>query len=264
MRNRFLACAFFLAVILNVTGEEKILPTELYKKLGFDKLKQEKNPKLKNYTNVIPGTQVKYEMVAIPGGKFTQISLIEGKEIQREVSLDSFWMQNYEISWQQYDVWQSELDIHWRNQKGGKITENDVLAELVSSPTPPYLDMSFGMGRENRPAVAMTHFAAKVYAMWLSAKTGHFYRLPTEAEWEYACRAGSSGKYHFGDDVKKLDEYAWYFDNSMEKYHERGTKKPNQWGLYDMHGNVSEWVLDSYDKNFYKNEPVVNPVNPPE
>jgi len=102
----------------------------------------------------------------------------------------------------------------------------------------------------------MTQHAAKMYCEWLSAKTGRYYRLPTEAEWEYACRAGSNTAYSFGDDAEQLDEYACYIDNSENDlgdagYAKVGTKKPNAWGLCDMHGNVAEWVLDALDPGFY-------------
>jgi len=111
------------------------------------------------------------------------------------------------------------------------------------------------MGKDGFPAIAMTHHAANKYCQWLSAKTGHFYRLPTEAEWEYACRAGTKTTYFWGDDGSKLGEYAWYEQNSDFKYQKIGKKKPNPWGLYDIYGNVVEWVLDQYDPDYYKKTP---------
>ena len=129
---------------------------------------------------------------------------------------------------------------------------HDPLADAVSKPTKPYVEMSFGMGKDGYPAISMTQHAASKYCQWLSAKTGHFYRLPTEAEWEYACRAGTTTAFWFGDDGEKIGDYEWYADNADFKYQKVGTKKPNPWGLYDMHGNVAEWVIDAYDAAGYQ------------
>jgi formylglycine-generating enzyme required for sulfatase activity len=156
------------------------------------------------------------------------------------------------------------LDHQRRQLRGVESDVRDELADALTRPTMPYTDMTFEMGKENCPAICMTQLAAKMYCKWLSAKTGRYYRLPTEAEWEYACRAGTKTAYSFGDDPDELDDYGWYFDNSDEKYQEVGQKKPNPWGLHDMHGNVSEWVLDQYTPEGHKNlleagQPVENP-----
>jgi formylglycine-generating enzyme required for sulfatase activity len=118
------------------------------------------------------------------------------------------------------------------------------------------------MGKKGYPAICMTQHAARTFCKWLSAKTGRYYRLPTEAEWEYACRAGSTTAYCFGDDPEELEDYAWYFDNTDEGYEKVGKKKPNAWGLYDMHGNVAEWVLDQYDELGYEQliDDIVDPL----
>tara|TARA_B110000495_G_C22638510_1_gene379273 strand:- start:24 stop:635 length:612 start_codon:yes stop_codon:yes gene_type:complete len=122
--------------------------------------------------------------------------------------------------------------------------------------------MSFGMGTDGYPAICMTQLAAVKFCEWLSAMTGNFYRLPTEAEWEFACRAGTNSAYSFGENSESLSEYAWFRDNSNESYHKVGLKKPNQWGLFDMHGNVSEWTLDAYEINTYRNRKEKKNDNP--
>jgi len=109
-----------------------------------------------------------------------------------------------------------------------------------------------GMSENNKnyPITGVSWNDAKAYGVWLSKKTEKDYRLPTEAQWEYACRAGSTGKYSFGNEVSQLESYGWYDENSNETTHPVGGKKPNAWGLYDMHGNVWEWLEDKYHDNY--------------
>ncbi|MEA1952623.1 MAG: formylglycine-generating enzyme family protein, partial [Planctomycetota bacterium] len=198
-----------------------------------------------------------FDMVPIRGGKFLMGSPDSEEDRkkdegpQHEVVVEPFWMGKCEVTWDEYEQWSMGLDKQFRKHTKAKATEYDKLADAITRPTMPYQDMTFDMGKEGYPAICMTQLAAKMYCKWLSAKTGHYYRLPTEAEWEYACRAGTKTAYSFGDDADDLDDFAWHYENSDEKYHKGGKKKPNPWGLYDMHGNVCEWVLDKYVADLY-------------
>ncbi len=115
---------------------------------------------------------------------------------------------------------------------------------------------------DDHPVVCVSWHDAKAYIDWLSRQAGHAYRLPTEAEWEYAAQAGSTAAYSFGNDAEAVGNYAWYLNNSSKKTHPVGQKQPNAWGLYDVHGNASEWVGDWYDAGYYAKSPLQDPKGP--
>lgn len=173
----------------------------------------------------------KLEMIYLPGGTFQMGSneSSDEKPIHR-VTLSPFFIGKYPVTQAQ---WQAVMDNNPSNFKGA-----DFPVESVSWDN-------------------ATAFCAK-----LSQQSGKNFRLPTEAEWEYACRAGSAGKWCFGDDLKELKKYAWYDKNSGSQTHPVGQRQPNQFGLYDMHGNVWEWCQDWYKNDYYKNSPEQDPPGP--
>jgi formylglycine-generating enzyme required for sulfatase activity len=220
-----------------------------------DKLPKVEPLTQKGYAEALPGSEVKFDMVPIPGGVYLMGSP-EGEKgrgedegPQHPVQIKPFWMGKCEVTWDEYD-------LYWKSQKEGAEEKPPAKvkdpADAVSRPTPPYADETFGHGREEHPVLCITHHAAMKYCEWLSLKTGKTYRLPTEAEWEWAARAGTSTAYFFGDDAKALDDYAWYAGNDPDELTQPvGKKKPNPWGLYDIYGNVAEWCLDHYQKDYY-------------
>jgi formylglycine-generating enzyme required for sulfatase activity len=197
------------------------------------------------YKVTIPNTTVSYGMAPAPAGEFLMgsdgPSARPDEKPQRKVRLDAFWIQTHEVTWDAY------LMFMFADQ-AQELGHPDALVDALSRPTAPHLEMSFGRGNSGFPAISMTQHAANKFAQWLSAKTGEYYRLPTEAEWEYACKAGTPT----GPPAAELNDHAWFKKNSAAPnftagtYHKIGTKKPNAWGLYDMLGNVMEWTLDQY------------------
>lgn len=226
---------------------------------------QQKGRTDKAYLQTIPATAVAFEMIFIPSGDFlmgsppTEPGRNPDEGPQHQVSVDSLWVGKVEVTW---DLFELFLDEN-KSLFTGLPEEKKKAVDAVSRPTPPFEDPSMGMGRKDFPVVNISPYAALTFCKWLSLVTGRFYRLPTEAEWEYICRAGTETAFSFGDDQEQLKDYAVYFDNSNGQYAEVATKKPNAWGVYDMHGNVSEWTLDEYAADFYKNSSGVAPWNKP-
>ncbi|MBI5775016.1 MAG: SUMF1/EgtB/PvdO family nonheme iron enzyme [Verrucomicrobia bacterium] len=219
-------------------------------------LKEKAAGDMKNYTTKIPGTEISFDMIAIAPGEFTMGSPASeaGRKADegpsRKVKVDPFWMGKCEVTWNEYELFMYPEEPRKSAPAAAQINGENVV-DAVSRPTKPYVEMSFGMGKDGYPAISMTQHAANKYCQWLSARTGQFYRLPTEAEWEYACRAGTTTAYSWGDDPAVAKDYAWFAKNSNFKYQKVGLKKPNPWGLHDMHGNVIEWVIDQYAADSY-------------
>lgn len=201
-----------------------------------------------SYTFQVPNTDQEIEMIAIPGGAFMMGSPVNesGRNAdegpQQKVSLDPFWMASTETTWDLYLIYTNkDLEV-----------DESLTLDAITRPTPPYVEMSFGQGKRGGfPVCNVTQYAARAYCKWLMEKTGDFYRLPTEAEWEYAARAGSETPFYFGENNSDLKDYAVYFDNSDGHYFKVAQKKPNEWGLFDMYGNVAEWTADQYHEDYF-------------
>jgi formylglycine-generating enzyme required for sulfatase activity len=239
------------------------------------------------YTERVPlSGDAKFKMIPVPGGTFT-IGTPNNEPGHRpdeaprvEIEISPFWIGECEVTWELYRAFMEngaarnkdgtlDRDSDPMTSEPPETDDNAELVDAVSQPTPPYTPMHFEMGQgygPGWPAIAMTQHAASKFCEWLSAQTGNYYRLPTEAEWEYACRAGTTTAYSFGEDPAKLDEHAWTIDNCGFTYQKVGQKKPNGWGIHDMHGNVAEWCLDAYLPDAYTHwqDGTINPWHPAE
>ncbi|MDR2171381.1 MAG: formylglycine-generating enzyme family protein [Planctomycetaceae bacterium] len=202
------------------------------------------------------GGAVSFKMIPVRGGKFimgspaTEAGRKQDESPQHEIEIAPFWMEEHEVTWQEFSLFALQILRATRKAQ----TEREALADAMASPTPPHTIGAISYDNSSKkgyPASGMTLYMAQVYCKWLTIQTGRFYRLPTEAEWEYACRAGTTTAFSFGDTDENIDDYAWYFDNSDGAAKKIMQKKPNKWGLYDMHGNLSEWVLEQYDVETY-------------
>ena len=220
----------------------------------------------KRYTETVPdrlGEKMTFDMVLIDGGHFTMGSPDgepgrkpdEGPK--REVTVAPFYMATTETTLRLFLAYYEETNrartVHVEAVEGKDV-------DAVTGPTPVFGELTMGY-EKTHPAIGGTWHNAVTFCQWLSKKTGKTYRLPTEAEWEYAARAGGTTAFAFGTDKAKAGEYAWFADNADGETHPVAAKKPNAWGLYDMAGNVREWVHDFYaDK--YDAAVAANPKGP--
>lgn len=206
------------------------------------------------YDETIPGTDVTFRMVPVPGGKFRMGSpdSEEGRSAdegpQFEVAVAPFWIGAHEVTWAEYKGFMAACDL-FKAIESARLrpaVTADNAADAVTAPSNLYdPTTTFTHGEEPElPASTMTQYAARQYTKWISLLTARFHRLPSEAEWEYACRAGTETPWSSGSDPGALGEHAWFSDNSDETTHAVGGKSANAWGLHDMHGNVAEWVVD--------------------
>ena len=210
-----------------------------------------------SYDQTIPGSSIKFKMVSVPGGKFTIGSPPsepnrDNDESQKEVEISSFWMEAHEVTFAEWDVYFKDNNLPQSKNIDG-----------ITRATPQYIDLTWGIGRDaTHPTNSMSQLAAVMYCKWLYSKTGLFYRLPTEAEWEYACKGGATKK-ATSSDPNSLVSYGYFKSNSAGKFHHVEELKPSALGLFDMLGNLSEWTLDQYDGAGYQKLSAKDPLAKP-
>jgi len=244
-----------------------------------DTLASQKEPAKKYIETVRTQSDEKlsFEMVLIPGGNFLMGSSAgeagrsDNEGPQHQVRLEPFYLCTTETTLELFLAYYQEtvsakkdfVETEQAQKTAEQASTSNV--DAITGPTPVYGDLTMGYSGKH-PGIGMTWHNAMTFCRWLSKRTGKQYRLPTEAEWEYACRAGSTSVFGFADAPNELPDYAWYKANSDAENHDVAKKKPNAWGLYDMLGNVREWVYDFYSPTEYfeaaKQNPAVNPKGP--
>jgi len=188
------------------------------------------------------------EMVLIPAGEF-RMGSSRGKEDEapvHAVRVDAFWMDRCEVTQAEYEAMGFPNPSKWK----GADLPVEMMTWMKAAQFANARSKADGLEPCYDEDTAECNFRASGY------------RLPTEAEWEYACRAGGDSEYSSGADPRRLPESAWFAGNSGKKTHPVGKKAPNRWGLHDMHGNVAEWCNDVYDKAWYAKSPADNPRGP--
>ncbi|MCL2073509.1 MAG: SUMF1/EgtB/PvdO family nonheme iron enzyme [Marinilabiliaceae bacterium] len=256
-----------------------------------------------SFKEQIPGTSVSFNMVAIDGGTF-EMGSYENEPFRknnegpvRKISLSPFFIAETEVTWEMYWAFYSETMSEGRipprevlvaNEKAKNSIfdifnkdKTNIEVDAISGPTPPFGFPDQGWGGDDRPAIMMTHYAAEIFCLWLSQKTGKKYRLPTEAEWEYAARADTKTPYFFegdpknfsdkgffrkifGADTTNINSFVTYAKNSRNKTGEPSRVRKNPYGLTNMLGNVLEYCSDWYAPDAYSqtDSEIANPKGP--
>lgn len=240
--------------------------------------------KFENFTEKIPGTAVSFEMIAIPEGTFNMGSPNDeplrkpDEGPVRKVKISKFWMAKVEVSWDAYLAFFQATGSQGRTE--GQVVKNKNV-DAITGPTPPWGAPDQGWGKGSMPAITMSWRAANTYCQWLTKVTGKKYRLPTEAEWEYACRGNTTTPYFFEGDPKKftskgifkkifgrdttnISSRIVYTENSFSRTKDPALMKENPFGLKNMAGNVAEFCSDYYAPDTYKTRPkeLINPKGP--
>jgi formylglycine-generating enzyme len=263
-------------------GATSSAPKEIFKEPA-------KVTEFKSFTEKIPGSSVAFKMIALPAGQFkmgspaTEPFRKENEGPLKEVAISSFYMGETEVTWDEYLAFYKQTAAEGRSSDTEGLRKKiNTDVDAISGATPPYGQPDQGWGMGQRPAISFSFHAAETYCRWLSKVTGKKYRLPTEAEWEYACRAGTSGPYFFQGDPKKFEKTGWkakfskndttvinsyiiYKENSLLKTQTPDRVKPNPFGLKNMLGNVAEFCSDWYQPDVYSTYPeglITDPKGP--
>jgi formylglycine-generating enzyme required for sulfatase activity len=188
------------------------------------------------------------------GVKFVEIGpgcfRMGSRELAEGGDLLGRWCARFGLPWGDQPEPSNEMPVHWVEFRRGFFMARTEVTNAQYEVFDPEHQRSRRSPGDNDPVAEVSWEDARKYCAWLSEKSGRVIRLPSESEWECACRAGSEREFCFGDDEKRLGEYAWYRENSEGKAHQVGTRRANAWGLHDLHGNVWEWCEDTYHENY--------------
>lgn len=265
----FLAVATFTFVCLTGSVSTTIQAEDLAAigKPGIAKEKPANGPSVQvdegymvPYTLKVPGTDQTVEMIPIPGGDFmfgspdSEDDRRDDEGPQIKITVDPMWVAKREVTWGLYKEYMELYGIFKDFESSGvRPVSDENMVDAITAPTELYdPTFTYEYGEElDQPAVTMTQYSAQQFTKWIGLTTDQQYRLPTEAEWEYVARAGTTTAYSWGDNTDDIDDYAWYFDNAEEGQVPGGQLKPNAFGLYDIHGNVAEWTVNAYTEDGY-------------